>query len=77
MHEPNPSPGPSPNPSPKSNSNPYPYPNPNPDHAGLVDDRRSVLCPGEYVDVNIFGTCQLMDALGKCGVKMVVQVGTL
>jgi len=43
---------------------------------GLVDDRRSVLCPGEYVDVNIFGTCQLLDALGKCGVKMVVQAST-
>ena len=43
---------------------------------GMVDDRRSVLVPHEYFEVNIFGTCQLLDALGKCGVKMVVQAST-
>ena len=43
---------------------------------GMVDDRRSVLVPHEYFEVNILGTCQLLDALGKCGVKMVVQAST-
>ena len=43
---------------------------------GMVDDRRSVAFPEEYVDVNILGTCRLLDALGKCGVKMVVQAST-
>ena len=42
----------------------------------MVDDRRSVLVPHEYFEVNILGTCQLLDALGKCGVKMVVQAST-
>ena len=29
---------------------------------GMVDDRRSVAFPEEYVDVNILGTCRLLDA---------------
>ena len=44
--------------------------------AGLVDDRRSVAYPEEYIDVNVRGTALLLDALGKCGVKMVVQAST-
>jgi len=44
--------------------------------AGMVDDRRSVAHPEEYIDVNIRGTAMLLDALGKCGVKMVVQAST-
>ena len=43
---------------------------------GMVDDRRSVSHPEEYIDVNIRGTAMLLDALGKCGVKMVVQAST-
>jgi len=43
---------------------------------GMVDDRRSVTHPEEYIDVNIRGTALLLDALGKCGVKMVVQAST-
>eukprot|EP00931_Biecheleriopsis_adriatica_P089168 TRINITY_DN63336_c0_g1_i1.p1 TRINITY_DN63336_c0_g1~~TRINITY_DN63336_c0_g1_i1.p1 ORF type:complete len:438 (-),score=91.68 TRINITY_DN63336_c0_g1_i1:59-1306(-) len=43
---------------------------------GMVDDRRSVLHPDEYIDVNILGTALLLDALGKCGVRMVVQAST-
>lgn len=43
---------------------------------GMVDDRRSVTHPAEYIDVNIRGTAMLLDALGKCGVKMVVQAST-
>lgn len=43
---------------------------------GMVDDRRSVNHPEEYIDVNIRGTAMLLDALGKCGVKMVVQAST-
>mmetsp|Transcript_7650 Transcript_7650/g.10901 ORF Transcript_7650/g.10901 Transcript_7650/m.10901 type:complete len:394 (+) Transcript_7650:81-1262(+) len=43
---------------------------------GMVDDRRSVTFPEEYIDVNILGTAKLLDALGKCGVKMVVQAST-
>ena len=43
---------------------------------GMVDDRRSVFHPDEYIDVNIRGTATLLDALGQCGVKMVVQVST-
>jgi len=43
---------------------------------GMVDDRRSVTHPKEYIDVNICGTAMLLDALGKCGVKMVVQAST-
>jgi len=43
---------------------------------GMVDDRRSVTHPEEYIDVNIRGTAILLDALGKCGVKMVVQAST-
>lgn len=43
---------------------------------GMVDDRRSVTHPAEYIDVNISGTAVLLDALGKCGVKMVVQAST-
>ena len=43
---------------------------------GMVDDRRSVFHPGEYIDVNIRGTATLLDALGQCGVKMVVQAST-
>ena len=43
---------------------------------GMVDDRRSVTHPEEYIDVNIRGTALLLDALGKSGVKMVVQAST-
>mmetsp|Transcript_23615 Transcript_23615/g.49459 ORF Transcript_23615/g.49459 Transcript_23615/m.49459 type:complete len:488 (+) Transcript_23615:77-1540(+) len=43
---------------------------------GMVDDRRSVFHPDEYIDVNIRGTATLLDALGKSGVKMVVQAST-
>lgn len=43
---------------------------------GMVDDRRSVQFPEEYIDVNILGTALLLDALGKCGVRMVVQAST-
>mmetsp|Transcript_5768 Transcript_5768/g.8389 ORF Transcript_5768/g.8389 Transcript_5768/m.8389 type:complete len:406 (-) Transcript_5768:196-1413(-) len=43
---------------------------------GMVDDRRSVAFPDEYINVNILGTAKLLDALGKCGVKMVVQAST-
>ena len=43
---------------------------------GMVDDRRSVKHPEEYIDVNIRGTAMLLDALGKSGVKMVVQAST-
>mmetsp|Transcript_21229 Transcript_21229/g.31887 ORF Transcript_21229/g.31887 Transcript_21229/m.31887 type:complete len:367 (-) Transcript_21229:110-1210(-) len=43
---------------------------------GMVDDRRSVTHPEEYIDVNIRGTALLLDALGKCGVKNVVQAST-
>ena len=43
---------------------------------GMVDDRRSVLHPEEYIDVNIRGTATLLDALGQSGVKMVVQAST-
>lgn len=46
-------------------------------HVGvLVDDRHSVKVPEEYIDVNVLGTSRLLDALGKCGVKMVVQAST-
>ena len=44
--------------------------------AGLVDDRRSVAHPEEYIDVNVRGTATLYDALGQCGVKTVVQAST-
>ena len=44
--------------------------------AGMVDDRRSVIHPEEYIEVNIRGTCILLDTLGQCGVKMVVQAST-
>jgi UDP-glucuronate 4-epimerase len=43
---------------------------------GMVDDRRSVRHPEEYIDVNIRGTAMLLDALGTSGVKMVVQAST-
>jgi len=43
---------------------------------GMVDDRRSVLYPEEYIDVNILGTAMLLDALGKSGVRMMVQAST-
>lgn len=43
---------------------------------GLVDDRRSVKHPEEYIDVNIRGTATLLSALGESGVKMVVQAST-
>jgi len=43
---------------------------------GMVDDRRSVTHPEEYIDVNIRGTAMLLDALGKSGVEMVVQAST-
>ena len=42
----------------------------------MIVDRRSVFHPGEYIDVNIRGTATLLDALGQCGVKMVVQAST-
>lgn len=44
--------------------------------AGMVDDRRSVKFPNEYIEVNIRGTCTLLSALGESGVKMVVQAST-
>mmetsp|Transcript_10641 Transcript_10641/g.18703 ORF Transcript_10641/g.18703 Transcript_10641/m.18703 type:complete len:403 (-) Transcript_10641:192-1400(-) len=44
--------------------------------AGMVDDRRSVIFPEEYIEVNVRGTCILLDTLGQCGVKMVVQCST-
>jgi len=43
---------------------------------GMVDDRRSMTYPKEYIDVNVVGTAMLLDALGKSGVKMVVQAST-
>jgi len=43
---------------------------------GMVDDRGSVTSPEAFIDVNILGTALLLDALGKCGVKMVVQAST-
>ena len=43
---------------------------------GLVDDRRSVKHPEEFIDVNIRGTATLLSALGESGVKMVVQAST-
>lgn len=43
---------------------------------GMVDDRRSVFHPEEYIDVNIRGTATLLDCLGRSGVKMVVQAST-
>lgn len=43
---------------------------------GMVHDRRSVQYPEEYINVNIFGTAVLFDALGKSGVRMVVQAST-
>jgi len=43
---------------------------------GMVDDRGSVSSPEAFIDVNIRGTALLLDALGKCGVKMVVQAST-
>ena len=43
---------------------------------GMVDDRRSVTHPEEYIDVNIKGTATLLAALGESGVKMVVQAST-
>ena len=44
--------------------------------AGMVDDRRSVHFPQEYLENNVLGTSMLLDTLGKCGVKMVVQPST-
>ena len=44
--------------------------------AGMVDDRRSVHFPEEYLENNVLGTSCLLDTLGKCGVKMVVQPST-
>mmetsp|Transcript_3780 Transcript_3780/g.5773 ORF Transcript_3780/g.5773 Transcript_3780/m.5773 type:complete len:393 (-) Transcript_3780:119-1297(-) len=43
---------------------------------GMVDDRRSVTHPDEYITTNIMGTAHLLDTLGQCGVKMVVQAST-
>mmetsp|Transcript_2593 Transcript_2593/g.3982 ORF Transcript_2593/g.3982 Transcript_2593/m.3982 type:complete len:354 (+) Transcript_2593:44-1105(+) len=43
---------------------------------GMVDDRRSVFHPDEYIDVNIRGTATLLDALGNSGVKHIVQAST-
>ncbi len=43
---------------------------------GMVDDRRSVRYPEEYIDVNIRGTATLLDVLGRHGVKHVVQAST-
>ena len=46
-------------------------------HAGaMVCDRRSVEYPEEYMKTNAIGTMRLFEALGKCGVKMVVQAST-
>ena len=44
--------------------------------AGMVDDRRSVFFPEEYIEVNVKGTATLLAALGESGVKMVVQAST-
>ena len=44
--------------------------------AALVDDRRSVFHPDEYIDVNVRGTATLLDALGSSGVKVVIQAST-
>ncbi|GFH58067.1 NAD-dependent epimerase/dehydratase family protein [Chaetoceros tenuissimus] len=44
--------------------------------AAMVDDRRSVFHPDEYIDVNVRGTAMLLDALGSCGVKVVIQAST-
>ena len=44
--------------------------------AGMVDDRRSVKFPIEYIEINVKGTAILLDTLGKNGVKMVVQAST-
>lgn len=44
--------------------------------AGMVEDRRSVKYPEQYIEVNIRGTTTLLAALGECGVKMVVQAST-
>mmetsp|Transcript_30481 Transcript_30481/g.46161 ORF Transcript_30481/g.46161 Transcript_30481/m.46161 type:complete len:362 (+) Transcript_30481:50-1135(+) len=43
---------------------------------GMVDDRRSVSHPDDYILTNIMGTAHLLDTLGQCGVKMVVQAST-
>ncbi len=44
--------------------------------SGMVDDRRSVIYPEEYIDINILGTATVLDALGKSGVKVAVQAST-
>jgi len=45
--------------------------------AGLVDDRRSVKFPEQYIDVNVLGTCNLLQCLGNSeSCKKVVQAST-
>ena len=44
--------------------------------AAMADDRRSVFHPEEYLENNILGTNCMLNTLGKCGVKMVVQPST-
>ncbi|AFZ50805.1 nucleoside-diphosphate-sugar epimerase [Dactylococcopsis salina PCC 8305] len=44
--------------------------------AGMVDDRRSVMFPMEYVDVNIKGVINLLKACGECKVQHVIQTST-
>ena len=44
--------------------------------AGMVEDRRSVEYPEQYIEVNVRGTMTLLSALGEMGVKMVVQAST-
>lgn len=44
--------------------------------AAMVDDRRSVKYPDEYIKVNILGTQKLMAALSEAKVKQVVLIST-
>jgi len=44
--------------------------------ASLVDDRRSVKYPDEYIRVNILGTQRIMAAFGEAKVKQVVLIST-
>jgi len=45
--------------------------------AGLVDDRRSVKFPEQYIDINVQGTCNLLQCLGNSETcKKVVQAST-
>eukprot|EP00483_Globobulimina_turgida_P004190 UN04198 len=44
--------------------------------AAMVDDRRSVLHPFEYIDVNIKGTVTLLKLLAENNIKTVIQAST-